>query len=270
MEPSNTIFGVVIANFLYSNRMEVKLSGKHDNGIYSLDMDADDFLETLSPANLNDARKFFRKASKIVVIQGVSFHDGIIPNNPIAYPKVPIKVIDATYDEFEEIEVVVVKGKVYYIQNFNSDKTYALLDLKEAFNSKKNVDLNTFKGITPEIRLVYMFHVLERQQEEAEKLKKEQEKPINFVANMMTQSGAKVEFVKKNNLGFEVQWESNGYTINTQLDKNFKVLEAGFCTSHNDSTQSATSIVRVLQDYATKRVSRNDHVNVTRTPRRYG
>ena len=263
MEPNSTIFGVVIDNFLYSNRMEVKLSGKHDNGIYSLNMEADDFLETLAPADLNDARKFFRKASKIVVLQGVSFHDGIIPCNPIAYTKVPIKVTDATYDEFEEIEVVIVKGKVYYIQTFNSDKTYVLLDLKEAFSSKKNIDLDKIKGITPEIRLLYMFHLLERQ-------KKELEEPVVAVKNMMTMSGAKVEYVRKNNLGFEVQWESNGYVINTQLDKNYKVLESGFCTSHNDSIHSASSIVHLLQDYATKRVSRNDHVNITRTPRQNG
>jgi hypothetical protein len=260
MEFRNNIFGVVIDGVLYSNRIERKLSSKLDNGIYSLNMEADNFLETLTPANLEDARKYFRKSSKIDVVTGISFHDGFIPENPVAYKKIPIKVFDATYDEFEEVEIVFVKGKAYYIQNLHSNKDYVLLELKESFSLKKKINLDNIKGITPEIRIAYMFHLIEQK-------KKEQEEPVAMVRNLMMESGANVEFVRKNNLGFEVQWSVDEYVINTQLDKNFRVVEAGFCTSSYDKTQSARSVVNLLKDYATKRVSNRDFVNITRNPR---
>ena len=78
----------------------------------------------------------------------------------------------------------------------------------------------------------------------------------------MGEGGAIVDHVKKNNRGFEVQWSLDGYTINTQLDKEYRVSEAGFCVSNWDSTQSARSLVNVLHDYTTDGYS---FVNQTRT-----
>ena len=261
MNQNNLIYGVVVNGMIYSNRIESKLRKPFDNGIYEINMSHDDFLDTISPANLEDARKYFRKASKITVIRGISFHDGIIPENPISYKKFPIKVTDATYDEFEEIEVAIIKNVCYFIQTVSSDKTYALMDLNQALNekdSKKYPDISKVKGITPEVRIAYTFHLLEKR-------KKEMEEPIEVIKSIMSNSGAEIEFVKKNNRGFEVQWSANGHTINTILDNNFRVSEAGFCTSGYDNTQSAGSIVNLLKDYSDKRVSRGDYVNVTRT-----
>ena len=92
---NNLIYGVVLKNILYSNRMESRVSNT-PNGIYSLDMDADDFRSTLTIADITEAKKYFNKASTIKIIRGLSFHDGIIPVNPVAYKKIPIKIVDAT------------------------------------------------------------------------------------------------------------------------------------------------------------------------------
>ncbi|MEY2701484.1 MAG: hypothetical protein RLY43_104 [Bacteroidota bacterium] len=261
MEKDNLIYGVVVNGMLYSNKIETKLRKQFDNGIYEINMSHDNFIDTLSPASLDDARRYFRKASKISVIRGISFHDGIIPENPVAYKKFPIKVTDATYDELEEIEVAIIKNVCYFIQAVCSDKTYTLMDLNQALNDKDNKvypDINKIKGITPEVRIAYTFHLLEKR-------KKEMEEPIEVIKSLMATNGAEIEFVKKNNRGFEVQWSANGHTINTLLDKNFRVTEAGFCTSGYDSTQSAGSIVNLLKDYSDRRVSSRDYVNVTRT-----
>jgi hypothetical protein len=257
---NNLIYGVVEKNIFYSNKMEVKLKNI-DNGIYSMDMSSCDFLETISPADIDAARKFFKKASKITIVRGISFHDGIIPENPVSHTKIPIKVSDPTFDEFEEIEVVIVRGVVCcYLKSLSSVKAYPLMELRQALDSKELIDISKVKDVTPEMRLVYTFHLIEKK-------KKEDEEPIAFIKRNMASCGAIVEFVKKNNLGYEVQWAANGYTINTLLNKDFRVREAGFCTSGYDNTQSVGSVVHLLKDYADRRVSRGDYVNIMRTTR---
>ena len=89
--------------------------------------------------------------------------------------------------------------------------------------------------------------------------------PQNAIKNLMGEGGATVDFVKKNNRGFEVQWTMSGYTINTQLDKDYRVSEAGFCVSNWDGTQSARSLVHLLDEYTT---DGHSYVNRTRTVKR--
>lgn len=251
---SSHIYGVVVDNFLYSNRMEVRVN--KENGIYGIDMSQDDYLKSLTPASIDDARKFFSKASKIAMIRGISFHDGIIPDNPVSYAKIPIKVTDPTYDEFEEIEVVLVRNKIcYYVQNIYTPKGYPLGEVREAFKDNKGID--NIKGVTPEIRLAYTFHIIEKK-------KKEIEEPINALKSIMVESGANVKKVRKTNLGYEVTWSFQEYEVITEVDKNFKVTSAGFCTSGYDYTQSARSVVHLLRDYHEKRVSKTDFVNIGR------
>ena len=253
----NLIYGVVIDGCLYSNKMEFKVGRKNDNGIYSLNMDRDDFKRTLAPADINDARKFFSKASKIKLLRGVSFHDGFVPENPVAFEKIPIKVIDATYDEMEEVEIVAIKDRLYYfLRCLSTSKAYPLMDLKDALAEKKPKDISGFKDITPDMRVVYVFHLLEKKQ-------KEMLEPVSAIKQIMASSGATVSSVRKTNQGFEVQWAFSGNTINTLLDSNYRVKEAGFCVSDYDYTQSAHSVVNLLQDY----IEEGSYIHKTRTTR---
>ena len=264
---SDYIYGVVVNNMLYSNR--VQFAVEQDNGIYSMDMSKDDFRETLAPANIDDARKYFSNASKVEIIRGISFHDGLIPENPVAYEKLPLRVVDATYDDFEEVEVALVRGKVcYFLQLLSTDKAYPLMDLKDRFESETPSKFEDIKGVTPEMRVVYTFYLLEKRRQEmailAEKRRKELAEPVNAIRHLMTTSGATVKNVKKVNRGFEVNWNTAGWDINTLLDKNFRVLEAGFCVSGHDKTQSATSVVKLLQDYVEDGHSYVHHTRVAR------
>ena len=250
MSTKNLIYGVVVNGFLYSNKIEKRIGNDTPNGIYSLDMDADDFFETLEPADITEARKFFSKASKIVVFRGISFGNGIIPENPIKFTHIPIKVQDALFDDFEEVEVVCIRNKtVYYLQTLMTDKMYALMGLQEAIQSDKKIDLSTLVGLTPEMRVVYTFHLLEKKQEAMEKKRKEMAEPINYITAVMSEGGATVQNVKKVNRGFEINWTLEGHKINTLINDKFRVIESGFCTTGHDTTQSVQSVVKLLKSY---------------------
>ena len=262
----NFIYGLVIDGKFYSNRMFFPIN--HPNGIYSMDMDKDDFKSTLTTSDIDDAVKFFRKASKIKVIRGIAFHDGIIPENPVSYPSIPLKVKDATYDDFEEVEVAILQnGPCYFLRIVSTEKAFPLLEIKEALENRTSVE--QIKGVSPDIRIAYTFSFIERERQKieeerakaAEKRKKDLENPTNYIKAVMEESGATVHNVKKVNRGFEVNWTVVGQRINSLFDVNFRVIEAGFCTTGHDRTQSAASVAKLLQDYVKER----QHFSITRT-----
>lgn len=276
---NNLIYGLMIDGNFYSNRMSFPLN--HPNGIYSMDMSQDDFRSTITPADIDEAVKFFRKSSKIKVVRGISFHDGLIPENPINFKSIPIHVKEATYDEFEEVEAVSVQdGPYYFLRIISTEKSFPLLEIREALENRTNIE--AIKGVTPEIRITYTFHFIEMEKERlereraeqearlkkereemAERRKKEMEQPTGYIRAVMEESGAVVRSVRKVNRGYEVVWTAVGYTINTLLGNDFRVIEAGFCTSGNDYTQSASSVAKLLKDY----VDEDQHFVITRTSR---
>lgn len=254
----DNIFGIVINNKFYSNRMEFKVNIA--NGIYSLDMSKDDFKSHLNIADIEQAIKFFRKSSKINVIKGISFHDNIVPENPVSFKKIPLKVLDATFDEWEEIEVVSLQnGIVYFLRNIFSNKSYAIMDAKNCFD--KNDSIVNLKGITPEIKMVFTFHNLEKLKIEMEKKRQEELIPEKIIEKLIEGSNAKFISFKKVNRGYEVLWESDGHMINTLLNNNYGVIEAGFCVSGYDRTQSLSSVTKLLKDY----VEEGSYIHKTRT-----
>lgn len=238
---SDLVYGVVVHGIFYSGRMARRLLPTTPNGVYSMDMNVDDFESSLSPANLSDTSKYLKKVG-IRIVRGISFHSGMIPENPVTFPVVPIGVIDPTYDEFEEIEVVeFVKGSYYYLQTLESQKAYVLMDIKEAFSAKNPVPKPQIKGITPEMRIAYTLHIVE-------KARREREEPVNAVKLMMEETGATVLKVTVTNRGFEVSWKLDRFKFMTIFDKKLKVVNAGYCVNHNDKVLSARSVVNVAKD----------------------
>ena len=256
----NEIFGIVIDNVFYSNRMEFKVKDVM-NGIYSVNTEQDDFKNSVNIADVDNAIKFFRKSSKIKVVRGITFHDGFIPENPVSFNKIPIKVLDATYDDYEEIEVAILPNSVcYFLRSISTVKAFPLIELRDSVE-KDTIKLKDIKGVTPEMRIIYNFHLMEKKIIEDEKKRKEQLEPINAITNAMKIGGAEIHNIKKVNRGYEVTWSSEGYTLNTLLSNDYRVIEAGFCVSGYDKTQSSTSVVHLLKDY----VRQGDHIHKTRT-----
>ncbi len=272
------IYGAISDNIFYSNRMELKLKGLYANGIYSMDMDRDDFVNSIEVANIEDARTYFKKASNIKLVRGITLNDGIIPENPIQYKRIPIKVKDPTWDNFEEFEIVQIKGVFYPLQSISTSRSYALMDVQELINNKNYDGVSHIKNMTPEIRVAYTFMVVSIRLDEQKRIAEEQMKlalelkeqqrindlePMNFLRRVLEETGAVVSSIKKVNRGFEVLWSSEGETINTLFDRNYSVIEAGFCVSGYDTTQSAQSVANLLHRY----VQDGDHIHRTRTVR---
>ncbi len=296
----NNVYGLVINHVFHSNRMEFKTAPTVANGIYALDMTRDDFKESMTPADIDSAIRFFRKASKIKVFRGISFHDGVIPENPVSFKQIPIRVIDATYDDFEEVEVAMLQnGTCYFIRVVTTDKAYPLMDVKTAFEEEKG-NVEGVKGVSPEIHIAYIFQVLEREEqrrlaeiarleglrreaaarriraagERTEALRKAAElqeaelqvyirqlgEPADAIRRGLETSGAKMISIKRVNRGYEVAWSAAGQRINSLFDHAARVIQGGFCMSGYDETQSATSIAKVLQDY----VRDGSHIYITR------
>ena len=293
-------YGLVVDGMFYSNRMEIRVGRETANGIYSMDMSQEDFKASLTPADFDSAVKSLRKASKFRIVRGVTFHDGFIPEDPVKFPHVPIKVMDAVYDEFEEVEVAMFQnGICYFLRLVTTGKAYPLMDVKSRFEEEAG-SIDDIKGVSPEVRVVYTYHVVEREEqrrqaelvrleaerqeaaarriraagERAEALRKAAEareaeingyikqlgEPGQAIRRALEASGAKVQNIKKVNRGYEVAWSSAGHNINTLFDNALRVIEGGFCMSGYDETQSVTSIARVLNDY----VRDGSHVFVTR------
>ena len=256
------VYGVVVNGKFYSNRIERPLAKACDNGIYSLDMTADDFWTTLQPANIPDAVAFFRRASKVQVLRGISFNKGIIPDNPIAFPNLPLTVTDGVFEDFEQIEVAILQNKVcYFLQTINTAEAYTLADVKDRL--EKNEKITDLKGITPPMRLVYVFHLLEKQRIVEEKKRKEEQEPLNVITRSLAEAGGIVHKITSCSQGYEVVWESEGHTIRTLLGKRLEVKEAGFCVSGYDREHTVKSVGQILKTY----VEEGSRINLTRTAR---
>ena len=259
----NLVYGIVLENTFHSGRMRRHCEPVH-NGIYSMDMEEEDFAKTRTPAPIQDAIKDVRKASRMAVIRGGSFGSGFVPENPVNWAAVPISVVDPTYDEFEEIEVVrfhVVPPSLnawvapagyisrpgqdvvayYFLQAVETQNTYTLMDLKSEIETKKPRLPSEFKGVTPEMRVVYSLHMMEKK-------KREEKEPLVAVKLMMEEVGATVEKVVPTNRGFEVTWKFDKYRFLTIFDKQLKVVHAGYCVRNHDNLLSPTSLVNALKD----------------------
>lgn len=139
------VFGIVYNNRFVSNRMNTPLDEEVESGVYFLNMNEDDFMSTLQIADIEEARSFFKKASKVEILQGVSYKDGFIPKNPVKY-NIPIKVLNPSFENFEEIEVIKIKGQYYFFQTLITQNSYALLDLKLFFEEMEEKKRNHWKS----------------------------------------------------------------------------------------------------------------------------
>lgn len=164
---------------------------------------------------------------------------------------------------FSAVKVVVWESKdIFLVETDYSDVEIELL--LEAFDERKST--SSLKGITPELSTLFLFHEVQRQQQEALLAKIEEEKkleelnkledlsdPKERLIKTFLKAGAVIEnFTTKGN-HFVVDWHipEQSYKYNSVIDQNtWMVIEAGICVSDDDDRLNITSLVKTADQYA--------------------
>lgn len=165
---------------------------------------------------------------------------------------------------FSSIEAIIWEDKhIYYYRPNYAD--VAIYEIKSHFDSEE--DIRNVKGVSPELRTLYLFHDIERQQlqelqkaiqREAEQKQREKEMEQfkqtlqgKLIATF-NRAGAQVLSYSVLRDTIIVDWkllESN-QTFNSVIElETFRIKEAGFCLSGSDRDHSAQSMILLAQDY---------------------
>jgi len=160
-------------------------------------------------------------------------------------------------------------GRFYSIGVWYEDSK--CIEVKQVFDAEGN--LSELKGVTPEVRTLYLFHDLERQQlrallaaQEAEARRVEEATEhqrrmadIGYrLRHTLEQVGARLINFSRSGQRLVVDWQlvDGDYRYNSVLDaESLRTLEAGFCMSGADRQHSATSMVLLAEDYEQRGVT---------------
>lgn len=259
------VYGIVHNREFISENMNVKVNV--DDGIYSIDVMSDNYLKSITPADLIEFDKYVKKSKKMNYVFGLSFENKFIPFDVMKWKQygVLIPVTNIVSDEWEIVKILHVSHKklFYFIESVTNNLTDILFQVHCNFDENKNLD--NLKNITPEMRLLFSFHLFEKQRKEIEAQKLKDAELLKTIGGRLksiveTAGGHFIDYKTKNR-GYEINWSLLGERINTFIDKNFHVIEAGFCVSGKDKILTMRSAVNVLHDY----INDGDHVHKTRT-----
>jgi hypothetical protein len=207
-------------------------------------------------------------------IHGYTHHNSIIfQNTDVAKKKFSLGMSAPLHfnqsQTFEAIKAIVWEdGQVYWAEPNYSD--LKIFEIKDAYEGE--IPIVELKGVTPELRVLYLHHALERESfrkllEEAKK-KEELEKIMASVPGRLKltfdQAGAQMLNYSVSGTRIIVDWEIPGshYKYNSVIDSNsWMIIEAGYCMSGDDRRHNITSMVKTAQIYN----EQHGRVNITRS-----
>ena len=162
-----------------------------------------------------------------------------------------------TSETFSSIRVVLWETKqfFYVCPNYADIKIY---DVKMTYDTEQSLD--SLKGITPELKTLYLFHSFERDQlkeilrqtiEKENHEKRMHEIPYRLKMTL-ERSGAKLLGYSQSGNRIIIDWElDNGeYKYNSVIDADsWMVIEAGYCLSGGDKKLNLTSLAKTAEEY---------------------
>jgi hypothetical protein len=207
-------------------------------------------------------------------IQGYTYGDKIIFQNfDVAKRKINQDFMDSLYfynvPTFYPIEAIIWEDRnlYFYRQNYKDTLTF---EISNNLDESGMGSLEGIKGVTPELKTVFLFHSIEKQNQkkllqEAERKGKEEEFKKSIPGRLylsFAQVGAKLlnYTIERNKI--TVDWQLQGSRkFNSVIDANtFKIIEAGYCLSGGDKKLNITSMVLTAEEYEEKRL-----IHITRT-----
>lgn len=165
-------------------------------------------------------------------------------------------------DTFWAVKCVVWEtGHFFYaMPNYSDTK---VLEVKIAYDNEEDISL--IKGVTPELRSLYLFHTLEREQLREllrqETVKEEHEKRMKEtpyrLKTILERAGAKLLNYSTSGNRIVIDWQVNegNYKYNSVIDsQTWMVVEAGYCLSGGDKKLNLTSLVQTADEYEDREV----------------
>jgi hypothetical protein len=211
-------------------------------------------------------RQFFGTLENVSSILGYVYNGNLIFQNfDVGKRKlgkdIQCGLLFNTAETFSSVRCILWEdGNVYYYEpNYSDTQIY---EVKAAYDEEKNIE--SLKGITPELKTLCLFHDIERQQlravQEALKKKQEKEEYLKTIPGRLSSSFKNVgatllNYSKQKYRGqdcFIVRWqlESSGRQFESVINsETFKTIEAGFCMSGDDERHNISSMVLTAKNY---------------------
>ncbi len=254
--PAEVIVPIVNNTFQYNRKKYNTLS--YVDGWYKVELNGN-FVKIIDHIYMIDMEDL-----KAPTIKGYTYGNQIIFQNfDVAKRKLNKDIMSELFlsstDTFNAIEAIIWEdGKLFYKRNLYTD--ISIIDVKTYFDEEKS--LLSMKGVTPELKTVFLFHDLQRQKllKELEIIKKEAERiellktlPGRLEHILKKVGATLINFTKQAKDRIEIIWKIDNYTseFNSIIDAStFKVIEAGYCMSGDDKKHSVSSMILTAADYA--------------------
>lgn len=153
-------------------------------------------------------------------------------------------------------------GQYYFAGSDPKANRTVMRQVKKAYEDNKGID--DIKGVTPEVRYVFLLHRMQRDAflaiQEMEKLKlaeEERQKRIEEfrstfpgrLEKTIEDAGGKLVRFNKRGSNYNVVWTVGGQRITSTIKDDFGILELGYCASGEDKRHSLSSAIKLAQDY---------------------
>lgn len=247
VKPVKVIVPILRGSFKYNGK-EYKVNSS-DSGWFEVELQGNK-ATILNPAIVSSYKKDFN------LIRGYVFNEQFIFwNFDVGKRKTNKEVMTDIYfntcPSFSSVIVVIWEdGKLYYYEpNYKDSFIYTVKNTVESGEEYKDL-----KGLTPELRTLCLFYELNKQRLEEFKTEQEAEKLRQTLHGRLILSfrrtGAELLRYSISGNRIVVDWKIGNQEFNSVLNKDtFRVIEAGYCCSGEDTLHSVHSLVILADDY---------------------
>jgi hypothetical protein len=160
------------------------------------------------------------------------------------------------------VAIVWENGQFFYaFINYLDQKIY---EIKLAYDNEESLD--GLKGVTPELRTLYLFHALERDQikemlkqqfEKEEHEKRMQEIPYRLRVTLERAGASLLGYsTSGNRIIIDWQLKDGSFKYNSVINAtSWMVEEAGYCLSGGDKRLNVTSLAKTAEEYEDRGVT---------------